>query len=188
MEQAKELYILFTDTGTLLSKLIKSYTKIPLNHASISFDANLQEVYSFGRKSQGNPFLGGFVRENLYSPLFQEASCAVYRCTVSHSSYVRIRAQIREFEQNQERYKYNLIGLFGVMLQLEWEREDRFFCSQFVASVLENGGVKLVDKPPVLVTPADLQQTGMLMQVYSGSLNEYLGHDVLFEKGCVQTA
>ena len=42
----KNIYIILTDTGTLLSRMIKLYTKDELNHVSISFDDQLSEVYS----------------------------------------------------------------------------------------------------------------------------------------------
>ena len=51
----KKIYILLTDTGTLFTNLIKLYTKKPYNHASISFDSKLSEVYSFGRKTARKP-------------------------------------------------------------------------------------------------------------------------------------
>lgn len=50
MSRDKEIYVLLTDTGTVLTKIIRSFTKDPLNHASIAFDQDLNEVYSFGRK------------------------------------------------------------------------------------------------------------------------------------------
>jgi hypothetical protein len=57
----KKVYILLTNTGSFLTKLIKLYTKKPYNHASIAFDYELSEVYSFGRKTARNPVIGGFV-------------------------------------------------------------------------------------------------------------------------------
>ena len=79
----KKIYILLTDTGTLFTKFIKLYTKKPYNHASISFDSELSEVYSFGRKTARNPFIGGFVKEDVNKGLFKEANCAVYALTVN---------------------------------------------------------------------------------------------------------
>ena len=171
-----------------MSKLIKQYTKEPLNHASIAFDADLQEVYSFGRKSPGNPFLGGFVREDVYSPFFHASFCAVYSCRVPVKAYNLIRDQIREFEQNQERYKYNLIGLLGILLQVQMERENSFFCSQFVARVFESGGIKLIDKPSQMVTPGDLRQTEFLEFIYSGKLHAYLGQQPSLDARVIQPA
>lgn len=54
----KKVYLLLTDTGTFFTKLIKLYTKKPYNHASISFDSELSEVYSFGRKRLEIPSSG----------------------------------------------------------------------------------------------------------------------------------
>lgn len=61
----KTIYIVLTDTGTLLSKAIGMYTRKDLNHASIAFDKELTEMYSFGRKQRHNPFVGGFVKRML---------------------------------------------------------------------------------------------------------------------------
>ena len=55
----KKIYILLTDTGTLFTNLIKLYTKKTYNHASISFDSELSEVYSFGRKTAKTHLLAG---------------------------------------------------------------------------------------------------------------------------------
>lgn len=48
MVEEGKIYLLLSDTGTVLTKLIKTYTKMPYNHASIAFDSKLREVYSFG--------------------------------------------------------------------------------------------------------------------------------------------
>ncbi|MBA9027096.1 hypothetical protein [Peribacillus huizhouensis] len=71
-------YLLFTDTGTNLSKLIKLFTTQPFNHVTISFEAELSEIFSFGRKKHNNPFIGGFVREEIAVGLFKNAKCEIY--------------------------------------------------------------------------------------------------------------
>ncbi|MED4476449.1 hypothetical protein [Oceanobacillus caeni] len=54
----RKVYILLTDTGTFFTKLIKLYTKKPYNHASISFDSELSEVYLASVKCmKRQPFL-----------------------------------------------------------------------------------------------------------------------------------
>ena len=79
----KTIYIVLTDTGTLLSKAIGMYTRTDLNHASIAFDEQLTEMYSFGRKQRHNPFIGGFVKENAADGIFRDATCAVFSYVVS---------------------------------------------------------------------------------------------------------
>lgn len=167
------IYILLTDTGTWFTRLIKVFTRAEMNHASIALDPDLAEVYSFGRKRPRNPFIGGFVKEDMASDLFEGASCAVYGYTVDKETYERIRRRIQEFERNKQRYSYNLLGLFGVLLRTRIPRKDAYFCTQFVASVLMENGVAICSKPPELTTPTDFERAPALKRLYSGSLRQY---------------
>lgn len=110
MEEQK-VYLLLTDTGTILIRLIKRYTK--KNHASISFVAEWEEVYSFGRKIPQNPFFGGFVRENLREGIFIQADNAIYSLTVSQTNIAKMKQYIESIEVEKKNYRYNFIGLFG---------------------------------------------------------------------------
>ncbi|MFD1205497.1 MULTISPECIES: hypothetical protein [Sporosarcina] len=170
----KTIYIVLTATGTMLSKAIGVYTRMDLNHASIAFDEQLNEIYSFGRKQPNNPFNGGFVRENVAEGIFHNASCAIYRCEVSPEAYERIRKKIIQFQLNQEKYKYNFIGLFGVLLNKEIKREHAYFCSQFVATVMQESEKHRLTKTPCLTMPHHLTTLPHLQPVYEGDLQTYL--------------
>ncbi|SDD18495.1 hypothetical protein SAMN02799630_02351 [Paenibacillus sp. UNCCL117] len=165
------VYVLLTDTGTLFTKMIKLYTGASMNHASIALDADLKDVYSFGRKDPRNPLIGGFVREDLSHPMFAQADCAVYRAPVSREVYERMRRCIRGIEDNQHLYTYNLLGLLGVVMDYPIGRDKAYFCTQFVATVFEQSGLPLTSKPAALVTPTDLEQSSRLELVYRGSLS-----------------
>ena len=43
----KKIYIVLTHTGTILSKIIKYWTKDEFSHVSIALDEDLKEMYSF---------------------------------------------------------------------------------------------------------------------------------------------
>lgn len=174
-EKEYSIYVLLTDTGTLFTKMIGFYTKADWNHASIAFDAELRDVYSFGRKHPSNPLSGGFVKEDLAAcKLYQNASCALYRCPVTRKQYECVQECVRLFELNRERYKYNLLGLLGLALHIQYERENAYFCTQFVATVLGRSGVLLTDKPFPFVTPVDIANSKTLHPVYQGPLQSYL--------------
>ncbi|WP_088549570.1 hypothetical protein [Paenibacillus aquistagni] len=176
MLEQKTIYILLTDTGTWLSQMIKLYTRQPLNHVSIAFDRELTEVYSFGRKDPANPFIGGFVREQLYGSLIRSdhrpTQCAIYKMTVSLDVYERLRRRIRHIEHDQERYRYNFLGLIGIVFRVRIERDNAFFCSQFVASVLQYSGCDLFQKQAEWVTPEDFRQCARLEMIYCGDLKQ----------------
>lgn len=169
-----EVFIILTDTGTMFTKLIKRFTKQPLNHASICFTKELDTVYSFGRKQANNPFIGGFVKEDMDGELFQRATCAIYSCSVSESEYWQMKELVQHFEMHQHHYKYNFIGLFGVLLNKKINRKRAFFCSEFVATVLNNGGFELKGKHPSLVRPNDLGNCEEFRLRYEGQLRSYL--------------
>lgn len=170
----KSTYILLTDTGTVLTKCIKLFTRKNYNHSSIALDQQLDNVYSFGRKKVTNPFDGGFVKENLYQDFFLRAKCQVFRFDVTDEQYELLQTKLSEFELEKSKYRYNLIGLIGIALHQNWERENAFFCSQFLAYILEECEMGTFDKPCYLVTPADLIQTLDPQIVYQGTIMEYL--------------
>ncbi|MGI2326855.1 hypothetical protein [Planococcus sp. YIM B11945] len=171
-----EIYLVFTDTKTPLARLVKTCTQHTYGHVSLSFDPNLETMYSFGRKDVENAFVAGFVQEDVQNRLFQRAYCAVYRCTVSKKGYWKMWAYVKNMEKQKDLYKYNLSGLFGVLLQRNFDRKDAFFCSQFVATVLSEGGIRVSDKPANLVSPRDIYLAAGLKIVYCGPMNEYPMH------------
>jgi len=167
------LYFLFTDTGSYLSKAINYYTKKSLNHVSIGFDSELKELYSFGRKQPKNPFIGGFIKEDIKSDLLKKASCEVYRIPVSEEEYETVYQNIKAIEAKQDYYKYNFIGLFGVMMEIEINRKSAYFCSQFVATVLKDLEKFPFGKPACFITPTDIRSLPGLELIYEGILENY---------------
>ncbi|KNF08617.1 hypothetical protein CLPU_6c01030 [Gottschalkia purinilytica] len=174
--KSKEVYILLTYTGTLLSKLIRLYTKIQYSHASISLDKDLTELYSFGRKVPRNPFIAGFVKEDIkegvYS-IFSDTICAVYSLEISDEQYNKLKENIEAFKFNSNNYRYNLLGIVGIPLNIKIKRKNHFFCSQFVSTVLKNSNIYLFDKPVELITLEDFIKCEKLKVVYEGYLKEY---------------
>ena len=63
--KTRKIYIVLTYTGTILSKIIRVYTKAEFCHVSLSLDKRLNKMYSFGRLNPYNPFIGGFVHEGI---------------------------------------------------------------------------------------------------------------------------
>ncbi len=170
------VYILLTDTGTLFTKSIKNYTGAPYNHASISFDRELRELYSFGRKNPSNPLHGGFVKEDIFTGTYSKypkTTCVIYELKVTHRDVQKMKRVLNVFIRSGSKYMYNLLGLIGVTLNEPIEFSNSYFCSQFVAEILQRSGIKLWDKLPALVTPDDFRDHERLALIYEGSLFEY---------------
>ncbi|CAH2713403.1 hypothetical protein BACCIP111895_00538 [Neobacillus rhizosphaerae] len=171
---SRKIYVLLTDTGSILTKIIKLYTKNPHNHVSIVIDDQFNKVYSFGRKNPWNPFMGGFVKENIRGHLFRNADCAIYCVTITEKQFQIINGKIKEMEEHKDDYRYNLIGLVAVMLNMEIDRKNAFFCSHFVAALLNESGIKMKNQKPLsLVTPHDIKESASLNLIYEGKLSSY---------------
>ncbi|NUU62973.1 hypothetical protein [Paenibacillus agri] len=173
----QSVFILLTNTGTLFTKMIQTYTKAPYNHASISFDRELSEMYSFGRKNPNNPLNGGFVREDIQTGTYSKypsTTCVIYELQVTEREVEKMKRVLHIFIRSRKKYLYNILGVIGIALKEPVEFSNSYFCSQFVAEILERSGIKLWNKLPALVTPDDFRQSDRLQLIYEGRLSEYL--------------
>lgn len=55
----QKIYLLLTDTGSMLTRMRQTVYEEKYNHVSLAFDAELADTFSFGRKKANNPFIGG---------------------------------------------------------------------------------------------------------------------------------
>ncbi|WP_066189952.1 hypothetical protein [Gracilibacillus timonensis] len=179
-----KVYLLLTDTGSFFTKLIKLYTKKPYNHASISFQSNVAEAYSFGRKKMNNPFVGGFVKENLKTCFFQQAEAVVCSLTVTDIQLHQMKQYIQEIEKEKEHYRYNFLGLLGFLFGTPIPREKALFCSQFVATVLQQAEILDLERQPALMTPYHLLEIAEWEWLYQGRLKDYNNHGTI-DKWCI---
>ncbi|WP_246596128.1 hypothetical protein [Bacillus alkalicola] len=176
LEGKKHVYIMLSDTGTLFTTVIKKYTKAPYNHASLAFDPELTEMYSFGRKNPRNPLYGGFVKEDILKGTYsryKKTTCVVYRLEVTERDVVKMKRVLNVFIKNNGKYLYNLLGVIGVSINEPVEFSNSYFCSQFVADVLRRSGIVLWDKLPALVTPDDFRKNERLELIYEGKLFDF---------------
>lgn len=176
MDLNQSVYIMLSDTGTFFTKSIKRYTNAPYNHASISFDPELKELYSFGRKNPNNPINGGFVKEDIFNGTYSkypDTTCVLYKLDVSDRDVEKMKRILNFFQKNERKFLYNILGVLGVSLNEPVEFSNSYFCSQFVAEILHRSGIRLFDKLPVLVTPDDFRTNARLLKVYEGKLVDY---------------
>lgn len=175
-ERTKSVYIVISKTSTLPSNVIKMWTKEPYAHTSLALDIELNEMYSFARKKLKNPFNCGFISEDITTGVFGRdvnTVCRVSRLKITPNQLKKLRKVLEKFKKNKNSYRYNYLGIFGVMIDKAVEREYNYFCSQFVYYVLEKSGVRMFNKKPGLVRPEDFRLWDELEVVYEGKLNEY---------------
>jgi len=171
----KYIYLVFTRTGTWLSRLISVFSDIEYPHASLSFDDKFSEMYSFGRKDPDNPFSGGFAVENLSGGVFNKypgCKCLIVRVRVSEEQYASLRKYVSEFSRERDKYRYNFLGLCSILFNMPLKRKNHYFCSQFVSEALLKSKVVKLDKAPELTRTDDLYAIKNKEILYEGFVRE----------------
>lgn len=170
----KNIYIVMTQTGTLLSRLIKGYTGCEYAHVSISLDKNLDEMYSFGRLNPYNPFWGGFIHERVNSGTFKRFKntiAGIVELEVTDEQYNNLRNIIKKMEERINPYRFNILGLILVGFNIKYEMEDHFYCAEFLKYLFEECNIE--NNLPRLVAPDDFKNIKGIKYIYKGKLSEY---------------
>ena len=173
----KKIYIVLTHTGTVLSRIIKKYTKDEFSHVSIALDEDLKEMYSFGRLHPYNPFIGGFVHEDINLGTFKrfkKTKTAIYSLQIKEEEYERIDNTIKKIQEAKVPYKFNIIGLFAIALKLRIHKEHSFYCAEFVKYSLENSGIET--NLPIMIRPESFKHLKNIKLEYKGILRDYKSH------------
>lgn len=170
----KRIYLILTYSGTILSRIIKIYTRDEFAHVSISLDEELNQMYSFGRLNPYNPFIGGFVHEGINIGTFKrfrKTQTAVYSIMISDEQYKKIKETIKVIRECPIAYKFNIIGLFGAGFNIRIHMRHSFYCAEFVKYLLEKARVK--NNLPEIIKPEDFKRLDNIRLEYEGSLCEY---------------
>ncbi len=170
----KKIYIVLTHTGTVLSKIIKRFTKDEFSHSSIALDAELRKMYSFGRLRPNNPFIGGFVHEFIHKGTFRKfynTQAKVFSLTVTEEQYEKLKNTIEHIQRERENYEFNVMGLFAAGINIKIGKEHAFYCAEFVKYVMEEAGINT--GLPNIVKPEDFKKIEGLYQIYEGYLRDY---------------
>ena len=172
----KKIYIILTHTGTVLSTIIKYYTKDEFSHVSIALDADLEQMYSFGRLNPYNPFLGSFVHEHINKGTFKrfkKTKTEVYSLFVTDEQYEKAKKTIEYFNNNKQKYKFNIIGLACVSINKKIMRKNSFYCAEFVKHILKVICITEVNQLPKIIRPENFKQLQGLRLEYEGLLKKY---------------
>ena len=140
--QTKTVYVVLSRSGTILSRIIHVITRGRFTHSAIALDVEMEELFSFGRRYDYNPFIGCFKHESLTDLHYRRGRPGmIIELPVTQEQYERIRRRIMVFRRNPDAFKYNVPGLITSIFHRTFEGERRFFCSEFVYFVLNEAGV-----------------------------------------------
>jgi hypothetical protein len=143
------VYIVISNTGSAASEIISVFTNKIYNHASLSFDSELETIISYNGGERIYP--PGLNKEMVeYFNKKKDASIMVYKLKISKENKRKIIDKIKEI--NRDGSAYNLMGL---VLKHSF-KPNIMFCSQFVYKMLEYAGINYFEGKAEQIKPADL--------------------------------
>ncbi|MBP3920343.1 MAG: hypothetical protein J6D28_02135 [Bacilli bacterium] len=171
----KKIYLVMSQTGTIISIILKLVTKKEYNHISLALDRNLSKMYSFGRKWAYNPFVGVFVIEDINKGTFKRfknTTCRVIEISVTEIQYEQVCNKINKMVSECDKYTYNLLGLLLASINIEYHQNNKFYCSEFVRYILTSSNID-TSVIPNIAHPVDFLNMDNNDVLYEGLLTSY---------------
>lgn len=168
----KSIYLLLTRSETSISKLIHFATSDTYTHVMISFDGDFSNWYSFSRKYRHFPLPAGLKKEALHWMF--TAPCALFRLPVTQEIWESAKGIVEAMFTAEEKYRYNVVGLPLCWAGIEYSRENHYFCSEFVGTVLVKSGAASLPKPPSLMRPSDYEKLKQTERLFTGNITDLL--------------
>lgn len=176
MKGDKKLYIVVSQTGSIVSKILKLLTGARYNHVSVALDETLTPMYSFARKYTYNPFWGAFVREYPGRGAlgrFKNTEVVVLELNCSSEQYDAVAARLEKMYREREKYRYNYRGLFSAYFSKKYHKKHHYYCSEFVRDLLERSGIIPENSFGDIAKPIDFLRLPQAACVYCGRLRKY---------------
>jgi hypothetical protein len=143
------IYIVISKTGSAASEFFSIFTRQQYNHASLSFDLDLQTTISYnGGEKVYPPGLNMEMME--FFSKTPDSKILVYSLPCPPEKKQMIIDKIKRI--NDEGSAYNILGL---VLKRSY-KPNIMFCSQFVYQMLAYAGLSYFSKPDGKVNPTDL--------------------------------
>ncbi len=132
----KKITVLLTKYSDYISWIVYHIGGRGYTHSSIALEGE-DCYYSFNYR--------GFAIETLEKHKRRGVEkCVAYELEIPEADYNKIKQKIFEISVKKEVYSYTKYGLLLAILKIPYKCENKYFCSQFVAELLnDSGGIKL---------------------------------------------
>lgn len=128
----KTITILLTKYSDWISWIVYHIGAGDYTHASLALEGE-EYFYSFNYH--------GFCIETIDKHKSRGVvNSLAYELQISEESYNKIKKRIEDIEFNRKEYKYTRLGLVFAILKIPFKWKKHYFCSQFIAELLQECG------------------------------------------------
>lgn len=165
--QQKYIFILLSVYPDRTSRFLRKINRWKFSHASIGLLDASGKFYSLNGR-------GFRIEDPKKYPTAKkkEVPCALYRVPVEPAVFERIRKVLDAHVENSPKYVYSFWGVVLCLLHIKRKTENRYFCSQFVAEVLETAKALPLAKHSSLYVPDDFSRLRETRLIFQGTLRK----------------
>ena len=147
----RAISILLTKYSDWISTLVYHIGGRGFTHSSIALEEDQNTYYSFNYR--------GFAVETVEK--HRNRGVKNSRCIqlqISDEAYQKIKWRIQNMLKNRTAFRYTRLGVFCCIFHLPVRQKNRYFCSQFVAELLQESGEVPLRQVPSLYLPNHFAQ------------------------------
>lgn len=160
-KETKTISVLFSTYTDFVSRLVGFMSGFGCTHVSIALDEKDEYFYAFNTK--------GFRKEYPRKHKNRITKNTCVRLSVSNRQYQKLKKMIAQFESQKDQYKYDYFGIVLCLFRLHRKnREKSYFCSSFVAHVLNKAKIVQLRKANTRYLPYQLQKELLLCPLMIG--------------------
>ena len=83
--------------------------------------------------------------------------------------YEKVKKMVHDYKARKTMLKYSTLGVIMCFLKIPMKRKNHYFCSQFVAEVLQKCKVLTLKKRSTLYFPKDISKHKELKLIFTGT-------------------
>lgn len=181
-EGYKPIFVILSSGKSHLSGPIKKITSSKWSHCTISFDADMSSMYSYGARLQDDPKHANKMsmkRENLKAANMDGLDICVFATYIPNDKYYLVRSACEEQYKNRDNTKFDLLLLLKKALNDDTRgstKEGKKICTTFVNDLIKMCGQGLSDKEvpsPQQMRDSAEAKPDQCVLVYEGISNDY---------------
>ena len=164
------VYIILDKGRKIYSGLIGAFTGSEYTHASIGFDADMSQNYTY--------LANGFSNETIES--YADDDITVYAFFVKNNIKDKLKNSVNDFKNNTKKSYYDFRKFFDYILDRTRDTASQYaqVCSTFVHNILKSADINITKASRGIVSPKDIDDSmksnkGKIYKVYDGPAKKY---------------
>lgn len=135
----RPLYLMISRTGTGIGRMIRTVSRYPYNHVSLSLDPELRQWVSFARYAEDIPLYGGFIAETpeRYLASGEDIQIRLFRLELDEARAQKLELLFSQAGSRDHTLIYNTYDAIAAALGRRLPIPNAYTCLSFACAVLE---------------------------------------------------